>query len=203
VRSRLKHVLARQWTLIQELGRHHRGCTVSGLAEALGAHRATVYRDLDELRTCGVPIDSRNVNGEARYVLAGTSLPPLTATATQLAALRLARRMLAHLDGTQITAELDALLKLYAALVSDPPTVSTRRAPALAPELVAELDRAIRQARRVRIRVRTRKEKRPTWRLLDPLSLRHHKGTLSIEASADRSPAACAARVSALCANVA
>jgi len=39
--------LARQWQLIQHLGRHHFGVGLEELAQELGVVRRTVYRDLD------------------------------------------------------------------------------------------------------------------------------------------------------------
>jgi predicted DNA-binding transcriptional regulator YafY len=172
MKSRLKGVLLRQWILIQEISRHRRGCTVSALREVSGASTATLYRDIADLRSSGMPIDTQMQNGEARYTFCGEKLPPLTVSASQLAALRFARRALSHLDGAQLVKELDELLAPYRTLDSSTSSVSARRNRSSAPNIVLDLDRAIHQKRRTRIRVYTRNVKEPTWRVVDPLSLR-------------------------------
>ena len=171
-------VLIRQWRLVRAIAAQRGGASVQRLMLATDTPRSTLYRDLDQLRAAGVCIDSRRVNGEARYSLAGLTLPPLAPSATQLAALRFARRAVGFLEGTEITSEIDALLKPYATQGSTSLKVSARRTPFLPPAVVGPLDRAIRQQRRVRIRTYTANNRKLQWRLLDPLMLRHVKDAL-------------------------
>jgi predicted DNA-binding transcriptional regulator YafY len=170
--SRIKGVLIRQWELVMELQRHPGGVGRQRLIELTGIPSTTLHRLIGELRDYGVPIETRTRNGEAWHALAQTSLPALGISATQLLALRLARRMLGVLEGTAITRELDGLLQPHALRDSPKPGISIRTSVVQAPTVVEVLDRAIQQGRRVRIRVRTRGNQQLHDRLLDPLCLR-------------------------------
>jgi predicted DNA-binding transcriptional regulator YafY len=168
--------IIRQWGLIALLARHRRGLTAGQIQERAGISHSTLYRDLAELRDAGVPLDSHVNNGEARHTLFGLELPPLGPTPLQIAALRLARRALAGLDGTTATAELDKLLHGYANAQGARDAVSFAKPRAVAPELIHKLDRAIHTQRRTRIRYRAARATSAEWRTVDPLGLRHVKG---------------------------
>jgi predicted DNA-binding transcriptional regulator YafY len=177
VASARAKTLIRQWQLIKLLQPHARGLSVRQILEHYEGSRASLYRDRDFLRECGIPIESTNVNGEARYTLWGRDLPPLGPSALQVAALRLARRALAGLDGTGVAAELDALLAGYArATGSSHEAISFASPRVVAPELVKQLDRAIAHGRRTRLRYRSVRARAPAWRLVDPVGLRFAGG---------------------------
>lgn len=174
----MRAALARQWALIAFVRQFKHGVTIAQIVAHTGAPRSTTYRDIVLLGDGGVPFDRRLVNGEARYSLAVEALPPLGPTATQLAALRLARTVLTGLDGAGPVAELDQLLASYAGRSSGSSHIALGRHRAVAPELVKKLDRAIASQRRARIRYRAAAADKPEWRLVDPLGLLHVKGHL-------------------------
>jgi proteasome accessory factor B len=135
-----------------------------------------VYRDLGVLCEAGVPIESDNVNGEARYRLCSKALPPLGPTALQISALRLARHALAGLEGTTAVSELDKLLDGYARATGSRAAISFAKQRPLPPDVLKKLDRAIAGQRRTRIRYRSVRASAPEWRTVDPLGLRTVKG---------------------------
>jgi predicted DNA-binding transcriptional regulator YafY len=168
-RTRGRARIARQWALVRALTRFRVGATIAQLVDELETSRATVYRDLETLREAGVPIETVNVNGGARYKLANCELPALQPTISQIAALRFARRALGSLEGSSVLEELDALLagKPTARTVIDTP-----RKRNFAPNVVRDLEKALDQHRRVRIRYRGMRDREAKWRLVDPLALR-------------------------------
>ena len=173
--GRRRSPIVRQWQLIQAMNRRQRGATIAQLVEAAAASRATVYRDLGQLRQAGIPIGCDRVNGEARYRLDDWDLPPLRITPLQHAGLQLAQRSMRALVGTRLARELDALL----AAAGDPGAdghvdrhLSIRGGPHHDPALIATLDRALRKGVQLRLRYRGRKDAAPSPRRVDPLSLR-------------------------------
>ncbi|HGG56406.1 MAG TPA: HTH domain-containing protein, partial [Nannocystis exedens] len=48
--------MIRQWRIIEKLNSARRGLTIRQIREAVGASRATIYRDIDVLEGAGVPI---------------------------------------------------------------------------------------------------------------------------------------------------
>jgi proteasome accessory factor B len=174
--SRSREALIRQWSLVEQLSRAQRGASIEQMRGHTGASRSTVYRDLGVLCEAGVPIESENINGEARYRLCSKALPPLGPTALQISALRLARRALAGLDGTSAASELDKLLDGYAHASGGRAAISFAKQRALPPDIIKKLDRAIAGQRRVRIRYRSVRASAPEWRTVDPLGLRYVKG---------------------------
>jgi proteasome accessory factor B len=174
----MRAALARQWRLIAYVRRFKHGVTVAQIVEGTGEPRSTTYSDIAQLLDGGVPLDRRTVTGEVRYSLAIEALPPLGPTATQLAALRLARTVLTGLDGSGPVAELDQLLASYAGRAPGADHIAFAKRRAVAPELVKKLDRALTSQRRARIRYRGASADRPTWRSVDPLGLLHVKGHL-------------------------
>lgn len=102
--------LQRQWRLLEVLHGKRLGLSVRRLLDDVHTSRATLYRDLRLLQEAGFPIQKEDQNGEVRYKLLGEPMPAVQPTVRQVLALRLARRMLAPLQGTKILRELDALL---------------------------------------------------------------------------------------------
>ena len=141
--SRSREALIRQWSLVEQLSRAQRGVSVDQMRSHAGASRSTLYRDLGALCEAGVPIESENVNGEARYRLCSKALPPLGPTALQISALRLARRSLAGLEGTTAATELDKLLAGYTQATGARDSVSFAKQRALPPDTLRKIDRAI------------------------------------------------------------
>jgi proteasome accessory factor B len=174
----MHNALARQWALIAYVRRFKHGVTVAQIVEHTGEPRSTTYRDINLLLDGGVPLDRRTVTGEVRYSLAMEALPPLGPTATQIAALRLARTVLTGLDGSGPVAELDQLLASYADRPAGTSHIAFAKRRAIAPDLVKKLDRALTNQRRARIRYRGANADKPSWRLVDPLGLHHVKGHL-------------------------
>jgi proteasome accessory factor B len=173
---RSREALIRQWSLVERLSRAQRGVSVEQMRGHTGASRSTVYRDLCMLCEAGVPIESENINGEARYRLCSKALPPLGPTALQISALRLARRALTGLEGTTAASELDKLLDGYTRAAGTRAAISFAKQRALPPDILKKLDRAIAGQRRTRIRYRSVRASAPDWRTVDPLGLRYVKG---------------------------
>jgi proteasome accessory factor B len=167
----------RQWALIRVLDAHPKGLTTRQIMQRTGVKHATFYRDRDQLLDAGIPIETQTVTGEVRHTLWGTKLPPLGPTPLQVAALRLARRALG-LDGTAAAAELDKLLADYARAAGSNEAITIAKRPAIAPELLNKLDRAISAQRRTRIRYRSVNASAFGWRAVDPLGLHYVKGHL-------------------------
>ena len=170
--ERRTKLFQKQWDLVMALQRHARGISRKRLIEVTGLPSTTLHRCIGELRAYGVPIETRTRNGEAWHCVEHAALPALGITAPQLLALRFSRRMLAPLEGTQITREIDALLQPHALRDSPESAVSLRATAPSAPKIVDVIERAIQQRRRVRIRVFTRNKPEPHDRIVDPLCLR-------------------------------
>lgn len=111
----------RRWRLLLKLQGARFGLSPSRLLELLEDEglnpklvpsRATLYRDLDILEGSGFLVKEEGERGsEKRYHLqAGVKVSPMPPTREQTLAMRLARRLLAPLEGTRILYELDALL---------------------------------------------------------------------------------------------
>ena len=85
--------LARQWTIIQSLLSSRTGKPISELAEALGCHRRTVYRDLEALQSAGFPLYSDQEEGRARWYLIESARRsiPVPFSMTELMALYFSR----------------------------------------------------------------------------------------------------------------
>jgi predicted DNA-binding transcriptional regulator YafY len=169
-RTRGRARIARQWCLVEALSRRRLGATIPQLVEEIETSRATIYRDLETLREAGVPIETETINGEARYRLVAHDLPALRPTASQLAAIGLARRALGPLEGSSVLEELDALLAGKRKVGKT--AIDTPRARRFAPNVVRDLEKALDQARRLRIRYRGIRDAEAKWRTVDPLVLR-------------------------------
>jgi predicted DNA-binding transcriptional regulator YafY len=172
-------MLTRQWRLVQALHGLYRGKTPSSLTKELGITRSTLYRDLKVLEQAGVPLDISHENGEARYRLEGTQLPPLAPSALQLAALQLARSQLHALEGTALVHELDSLLARWDHRSTAELGLSLQSASSPAStEDVERIDQAIRRGRRARFRYRGARDAHETFRFVDPVALRYAGGHL-------------------------
>jgi predicted DNA-binding transcriptional regulator YafY len=144
-------MVVRQWALIEAVKAARRGLTVGQLRERVGASRATIYRDLEVLQAAGVPIAAERVNGEVRHRLLHHD-PAAPLRPDELAALRLARRLLAPLEGTRLVESLDRLLGRLAGGGAPSPlagvTVGTEPG-ARSPDAVRAVDLAIREGHRI------------------------------------------------------
>ena len=145
--ERRTKLFQKQWDLVMALQRHARGISRKRLIEVTGLPSTTLHRCIGELRAYGVPIETRTRNGEAWHCVEHAALPALGITAPQLLALRFSRRMLAPLEGTQITREIDALLQPHALRDSPESAVSLRATAPSAPKIVDVIERAIQQRR--------------------------------------------------------
>lgn len=103
----------RLFQIIQHL-RGRKLTTARWLAEKLEVSERTIYRDIQDLMSTGVPIDGEAGLG---YILRKTyDLPPLMFDANELTTLVLGARMVASLGGTMKTHAEQVLSKLNAAL---------------------------------------------------------------------------------------
>lgn len=100
---------------IVQILRRGRLVTAAALAEKLEVSERTVYRDMRDLMTSGVPVDGEAGVG---YVLRrGYDLPPLMFSAEELEALTVAARMLKAAGGKTLSGAVEsALEKIEAAL---------------------------------------------------------------------------------------
>lgn len=133
----------RLFQIIQHL-RGGRRTTASVLAEDLEVSERTIYRDIADLQSCGVPIEGEAGFG---YVMdEGYTLPPLMFTEDEIVALVAGARLLKAWGGAAMArgAE-EALVKIAAVLPDDAraraATVQVHSiAPEMTPEVAARLD---------------------------------------------------------------
>ena len=93
--------LARQWQLIQHLGRSRAGVGLDELARELDCVRRTVYRDLDALMYAGFPVVSEKRDGHVFYrFLESFRLGDVPFTADEILALAFGEDLLRSLEGT-------------------------------------------------------------------------------------------------------
>lgn len=92
--------------------------TAQALADKLEVSKRTIYRDLRDLQSCGVPIEGEAGVG---YVLSSDyHVPPLTFTPNELAALMLGARMTKAWGGAELAqAAEEALIKIEAVIPSE------------------------------------------------------------------------------------
>ncbi|MBW2230923.1 MAG: YafY family transcriptional regulator [Deltaproteobacteria bacterium] len=110
--------LARQWQLIQRLGKSRAGIGLEQLAEELGCVRRTVYRDLDALMYAGFPVVSEKRDGKVYYrFLDGFQLGDVPFTTDEILALAFGADLLRALEGTVFHDSIQsALAKIRAGL---------------------------------------------------------------------------------------
>jgi predicted DNA-binding transcriptional regulator YafY len=103
---------------IAELLRGRRLTTAQQLAEWLGVSPRTVYRDVRDLQLSGVPIEGEA--GIGYRLSRSASLPPLTFTAEELAALAAGARMIETWGGAALASGArTALAKVASAMPAD------------------------------------------------------------------------------------
>jgi predicted DNA-binding transcriptional regulator YafY len=151
------HRLIRQYQILAALSRSKLGLTAAEIEAQTEISRSTFYRDLDVLRSAGIPIDLR----KGRYqFLNARELPSLGLSSLQLACLRIARAQLEPLGGTVLLQEFDRFL---ASLNGSQQTPRARqlslkfeepRRPALPPKVVRTIEKALSSRKRACIEYR-------------------------------------------------
>lgn len=114
--------LARQWKIIQSLISSRQGKSVPDMAEALGCHRRTVYRDLEALQAAGFPIYTDRVEGRNHWSLLDTAKNniPIPFSLPELMALYFSRGMMKVLKDTVFFDSLESLFdKIKATLPAE------------------------------------------------------------------------------------
>jgi predicted DNA-binding transcriptional regulator YafY len=151
--TRTRRMLLRQWQIVRALSGVKRGLTVAQLMERTESARATVFRDLEDLREAGVPLASDGREGGRHRLLMAMELPETGLTALQVAALFLSRAELEPLAGTDLVAELDNLLERFR-----PPerqqVLRFARLPPGRPRVLKLIEGAFKSRRRLRMKYR-------------------------------------------------
>ena len=114
--------LARQWKIIQFLISSRQGKSVPAMAEALGCHRRTVYRDLEALQAAGFPVYTDRVAGKNHWALLDTAKNniPIPFSLPELMALYFSRGMMKVLKDTVFFDSLESLFdKIKATLPAE------------------------------------------------------------------------------------
>ena len=103
--------LGRQWNIIQSLLSARKGKTAAELAEELGCHSRTVYRDLEALQLAGFPIYTERADGRSFWTVLETARQsvPLPFNLTELMALYFSRGLMRMLKGTVFYDSLESL----------------------------------------------------------------------------------------------
>ena len=173
--------LHRQWRLLTRLYGLRFGLSIRTLLEEFGISRGQLYRDIDVLKAVGFELESEMRNGEAYYKLLGKAMPSARPTARQAQALRLARRLLAPLEGTRIIRELDALLPGKVSSSSQTLAVEVPPQPSLGdPTATAEVERAMLESARIEF-IYAPADGEPALRIVDPLALYVRDGHLYLD----------------------
>lgn len=168
---RLEHAL---------VARRGRGRTVDELVALVGTSRSTLYRDLGFLARSGVAIVEQRLDGKTLRRIDATDRPRLTSE--QVHALRLARAMLAPLEGSALVREVDALLALQPTHARRP-LASAQAAPhAVRPDVVARVERACRTRRQLGFTYRGARDRGGAARVVDPIELRLDRAHLYLVA---------------------
>jgi predicted DNA-binding transcriptional regulator YafY len=153
--------------------RRRRVVTARDLAAALEVSERTIYRDVQELSACGLPIES--AAGVGYQLRRGYDLPPLMFDKEELQALRLGARMVrSWADPDLSQAAANALRKIEAVLPESlPDPGETLFAPSVRPypvHLVGLLRRATTEKRKARFAY-TREDGAASDRTVWPLGL--------------------------------
>jgi predicted DNA-binding transcriptional regulator YafY len=186
--------LARQWRLIQRLGRSRYGVGLDDLAEELECVRRTVYRDLDALMQAGFPVVSERRDGRVFYRLLDTfKLGDVPFTPDEILALAFGEDLLRTLEGTVFHDSIrSALDKIRAALGPEVGAFLARlgesfrvlpgphESYAAMRDAVRVLSEAVLARRTVRMRYRTGSTGRETARELDPYRVWYRAGALYV-----------------------
>jgi predicted DNA-binding transcriptional regulator YafY len=153
--------------------RRRRVATARDLAQALEVSERTIYRDVQELSACGLPIEG--AAGVGYRVRRGFDLPPLMFDREELQALRLGARMVrSWADADLSQAAANALRKIEAVLPEDLDDPGEALfAPSVRPypvRLVGLLRRAVTEHRKARL-FYTREDGTASDRTVLPLGL--------------------------------
>lgn len=168
--------LKRLCVLLEALRTSRRGLTVVAMVECTGASRATVYRDLKLLAEADFEIVNEKVNGESRRRLPAGAFQKFGLSTGQVHALRLARETLAPLEGTRLLTTLDALLRESSSRPLPVKTHGVRRA--TSPRVVADLEQALSDRRRIEMYYRGVSDVASVRRVADPRELLVREGQL-------------------------
>jgi len=105
--------LGRQWKLIQALSAYRTGKSAAELAQELGCHPRTVYRDLEALQVAGFPLYTDRVDGRSLWSFVDTVKHqiPIPLSLTELMALYFSRDMLKVLKNTIFYDSLETLFQ--------------------------------------------------------------------------------------------
>jgi predicted DNA-binding transcriptional regulator YafY len=111
--------LGRQWKIIQRLIASPAGIAASDMAESLGCHSRTVYRDLEALQLGGFPLYTDRVDGRNLWFILDSvrHQPPIPFSLTELMALYFSRDMLKSLKKTVFYESLETLFEKIKATV--------------------------------------------------------------------------------------
>jgi len=186
--------LARQWQLIQRLAKSRAGVGLDELADDLGCVRRTVYRDLDALMYAGFPVTSEKRDGKAYYrFLDGFKLGDVPFTPDEILALAFGEDLLRTLEGTvfhdsirsalgKIRAGLGPELTEFLAELGGAFRVmpGPHKRYAEQRDVIATLNQAVLQHRRVAIAYRTGRTGETKTRALAPYHVWYHGGALYV-----------------------
>ena len=186
--------LARQWQLIQRLARSRYGVGLDDLAEDLGCHRRTVYRDLDALMFAGFPVVSEKRDGRTLYrFLDSFELGDTPFTADEVLALAFGEDLLRILEGTvfhdsirsalhKIRASLGPELGEYLARLGESFRVlpGPHKRYARYRDSIQTLNEAVLARRTVSMRYRTGRTGKVSTRKLDPYRVWYRSGGLYV-----------------------
>jgi predicted DNA-binding transcriptional regulator YafY len=184
--------LARQWLLVQRLGRSHGGVGLAELAEDLGCVRRTVYRDLDALMYAGFPVVSEKRDGKVFYrFLDSFKLGDVPFTTDEILALAFGEDLLRTLEGTvfhdsirsalgkirsalstELMGFLDALAGSFRVLPSPHKRYADSRA------TIEALNKAVLGRQVLQMRYRTGRTGRESSRKFDPYRVWYQRGGL-------------------------
>jgi predicted DNA-binding transcriptional regulator YafY len=187
--------LARQWQLIQRLGRSRAGLGLDELAEELGCVRRTVYRDLDALMYAGFPVVSeRRDNNKVYYrFLDSFKLGDIPFTTDEILALAFGEDLLRTLEGTVFHDSIrSALAKIRAGLGDELASFLDHLADSFrvlpgphkryadSREAIEALNQAVLARHTVRMRYRTGRTGEESSRDLDPYHVWYQRGSLYV-----------------------
>ncbi len=186
--------LARQWQLIQHLGRSRAGVGLDELARELDCVRRTVYRDLDALMYAGFPVVSEKRDGHVFYrFLDSFRLGDVPFTADEILALAFGEDLLRSLEGTVFHDSIrSAMAKIRAGLGPELAAYLERLGETFkvlpgphkryveARETIQVLNDSVLARRRVRMRYHTGRTGAESDRELDPYRMWYRGGGLYV-----------------------
>ena len=105
--------LGRQWKIIQTMLASRTGISVSDLAQDMGCHPRTVYRDLEALQAAGFPFYNEQIGKTSRWLLMDSAKRqiPIPLDLTELMALYFSRDMMKMLKNTIFYDSLETLFQ--------------------------------------------------------------------------------------------